>query len=91
MTPTPSLVLVDKAIVGPVAVDHTTPLLEIEALPSPEIVEVTEAEVAAIFETVVPDMEANVFPSSGLLLSSDLEQEMKKNSVKSGKNFFIKD
>jgi len=51
-------------------------------LPSPEIVEVTEAEVAAIFETVVPDIEANVFPSSGLLLSSDLEQEMKKKQRK---------
>ena len=91
MTPTPSFVLVDNAIVGPVVVDHTTPLLLIEALPSPEIVEVTDAVVAAIFETELPEMVAKVFPSSGLLLSSDLEQEMKKNSVKSGKNFFIKD
>jgi hypothetical protein len=60
-----------------------------DALPSPEIVEVTDALVAAIFDTVVPEMDANVFPSRGLLLSSVLEQETKKNSVKSGKNFFI--
>jgi len=91
ITPTPSLVLVDKAIVGPGVVDHTTPLFEMEAFPSPEIVEVTDAVVVAIFETALPDIEANVFPSSGLLLSSVLEHETKKNKVKSGKNFFIKD
>jgi hypothetical protein len=55
------------------------------------MVVVIEAEVAAIFETVLPEIEAKVFPSKGLLLSSVLEQETKKNSVKSGKNFFIKD
>ena len=91
ITPTPSFVLVDNAIVGPVVIDQTTPLLVIEALPSPEIVLATDAEVAVIFETELPEMVAKVFPSSGLLLSSDLEQEKKKSSVKSGKKFFIKD
>ena len=89
ITPTPSLVFVDKAIVGPGVVDQTTPLLEIDALPSPEIVEVTEALVAAIFDTVVPEMDANIFPSKGLLLSSVLEHESKKNSIKNGRIFFI--
>ena len=83
--------MLDRAIVGPEEVDHTTPLLVIEALPSPEIVVFTDAEVAAIFETVLPEIVARVFPSKGLLLSSVLEQEIKKNKVKSGKNIFIKD
>ena len=87
ITPTPSFVLVDNAIVGPVVIDQTTPLLVIEALPSPEIVLATDAEVAVIFETELPEMVAKVFPSSGLLLSSDLEQEKKKSNLKQKSKF----